>query len=131
MYLCHMSLELSGQVVKLLPEQSGQSQRGPWKKRDFILETNEQYPKKVAITCWGEKVDEISSLNPGTPVTVGINIESREYNDRWYTDIKAWRIDVGGSQPQDNTNTGSFNQINENPGDQVFTADETEGDLPF
>jgi hypothetical protein len=126
-----MSLELSGQVVKLLPEQSGQSQRGPWKKRDFILETNEQYPKKVAITCWGEKVDEISSLNPGTPVTVGINIESREYNDRWYTDIKAWRIDVGGSQPQDNTNTGSFNQINENPGDQVFTADETEGDLPF
>lgn len=131
MYLCCMSLELSGQVVKLLPEQSGQSQRGPWKKRDFILETNEQYPKKVAITCWGEKVDEISSLNPGTPVTVGINIESREYNDRWYTDIKAWRIDVGGSQPQDNTNTGSFNQINENPGDQVFTADETEGDLPF
>jgi len=131
MYLCRMSLELSGQVVKLLPEQSGQSQRGPWKKRDFILETNEQYPKKVAITCWGEKVDEISSLNPGTPVTVGINIESREYNDRWYTDIKAWRIDVGGSQPQDNTNTGSFNQINENPGDQVFTADETEGDLPF
>lgn len=126
-----MSLELSGQVVKLLPEQSGQSQRGPWKKRDFILETNEQYPKKVAITCWGEKVDEISSLNPGTPVTVGINIESREYNDRWYTDIKAWRIDVGGRQPQDNTNTGSFNQINENPGDQVFTADETEGDLPF
>lgn len=126
-----MSLELSGQVLKLLPEQSGQSQRGPWKKRDFILETNEQYPKKVAITCWGEKVDEISSLNPGTPVTVGINIESREYNDRWYTDIKAWRIDVGGSQPQDNTNTGSFNQINENPGDQVFTADETEGDLPF
>src|SRR6056300_332153 len=111
MYLCRMSLELSGQVVKLLPEQSGQSQRGPWKKRDFILETNEQYPKKVAITCWGEKVDEISSLNPGTPVTVGINIESREYNDRWYTDIKAWRIDVGGSQPQDNTNTGSFNQI--------------------
>lgn len=131
MYLCRMSLELSGQVVKLLPEQSGQSQRGPWKKRDFILETNEQYPKKVAITCWGEKVDEISSLNPGTPVTVGINIESREYNDRWYTDIKAWRIDVGGSQSQDNTNTGSFNQINENPGDQVFTADETEGDLPF
>lgn len=131
MYLCRMSLELSGQVVKLLPEQSGQSQKGPWKKRDFILETNEQYPKKVAITCWGEKVDEISSLNPGTPVTVGINIESREYNDRWYTDIKAWRIDVGGSQPQDNTNTGSFNQINENPGDQVFTADETEGDLPF
>lgn len=131
MYLCRMSLELSGQVVKLLPEQSGQSQKGPWKKRDFILETNEQYPKKVAITCWGEKVDEISSLNPGTPVTVGINIESREYNDRWYTDIKAWRIDVGGSQSQDNTNTGSFNQINENPGDQVFTADETEGDLPF
>src|SRR6056300_1671583 len=131
MYLCRMSLELSGQVVKLLPEQSGQSQRGPWKKRDFILETNEQYPKKVAITCWGEKVDEISSLNPGTPVTVGINIESREYNNRWYTDIKAWRIET----PTANQPAAQAPPVTENkPADDIvgmsFSEDDSD-DLPF
>ncbi|MBO6515858.1 MAG: DUF3127 domain-containing protein [Bacteroidia bacterium] len=127
-----MSLEVSGQVIKLLPEQSGQSQRGPWKKQDMIIETNEQYPKKIAITCWGDKVDEIQNLAPGTQVTVAINIESREYNERWYTDIKAWRIQTGSPQAVDNTNTASFNAINEDPpADTVFSADETEGDLPF
>ena len=127
-----MSLEVTGQIIKLLPEQSGQSQRGPWKKQDMVNETNEQYPKKIAITCWGDKVDEIQQLTPGTMVKVAINIESREYNERWYTDIKAWKIDTQLSQPADNTNTASFNSINEEPaGDAVFTSDETEGDLPF
>ncbi len=127
-----MSLEVTGQIIKLLPEQSGQSQRGPWKKQDMVIETNEQYPKKVAITCWGEKVDEIQSLTPGTTVKVAINIESREYNERWYTDIKAWKIETQTGQPSDNTNTASFNSINEEaPADTVFTSDETEGDLPF
>ncbi|MFT5512740.1 MAG: hypothetical protein ACI8SE_001138 [Bacteroidia bacterium] len=127
-----MSLEVTGQIIKLLPEQNGQSQRGAWKKQDMVIETNEQYPKKIAITCWGEKVDEIQQLTPGTAVKVAINIESREYNERWYTDIKAWKIDKVENQPADNTNTGSFNSINEEPaGDAVFTSDETEGDLPF
>ena len=98
----------------------------------MVIETNEQYPKKIAITCWGDKVDEIQQLTPGTMVKVAINIESREYNERWYTDIKAWKIDTQLSQPADNTNTASFNSINEEPaGDAVFTSDETEGDLPF
>lgn len=126
-----MSLEITGQIVKLLPEQSGESQRGPWKKQDMIIETNEQYPKKIAVTCWGDKVDEIQKFTPGTMLKVAINIESREYNERWYTDIRAWKIDVQSNQPADNTNTGSFNAINDPEPDTVFTSDETEGDLPF
>jgi hypothetical protein len=133
-----MSLEVSGQVVKLLEEQGGESSRGPWKKRDLVIETNEQYPKKIAITFWGEKVDEMQNLTPGTAVKVAINIESREYNEKWYTDVKAWKLEVGDaispSAPKDNTNTASFNSINEQKGStekDTFTADETDGDLPF
>ncbi|MCB9263266.1 MAG: DUF3127 domain-containing protein [Flavobacteriales bacterium] len=127
-----MSLELSGKVVKLLPMQSGQSQRGPWKKQEMILETNEQYPKKIAISCWSEKVDEIQNLAAGTNIKVSINIESREYNDKWYTDVRAWKIEpLQASQPVDNTNTASFNSINDEPTNMVFTADETDDDLPF
>ena len=125
-----MSLELNGKLVKLLPVQSGESQRGPWKKQDMIIETNEQYPKKIAITCWGEKVDEIQNLAEGTNLLVAINIESREFNERWYTDVKAWKIDVqGAGSAQENTSTPepTFDKGTA----PVIENDETEGDLPF
>lgn len=120
-----MSLELSGKVVKLMPVQRGESQRGPWQKQELIIETVEQYPKQVAITCWGDKVDEVQSLQAGTQIKVGINIESREYNERWYTDVRAWKIDVeqgGGS---------GLNAAMDPPEAPIINMDETEGDLPF
>jgi hypothetical protein len=90
-------MELAGKIVKRLPVVSGESTRGPWKKQDFIIETSEQYPKKVCVTCWGDKVEELDKLSDGQDVRVSINIESREYNERWYTDVKAWKIDVMGA----------------------------------
>ncbi|MBI1305473.1 MAG: DUF3127 domain-containing protein [Bacteroidetes bacterium] len=119
-----MSLELSGKLVKLMPVQSGESQRGPWKKQEMIIETNEQFPKKVAITCWGERVDEVQNLQPGTNLNISINIESREYNDRWYTDVKAWKIDVQNGQSQANNDVGMMDA-------PVIDMDETGDDLPF
>lgn len=88
-----MSLEITGRVFSFLEEQSGSSQRGEWKKREFIIETKETYPKKICISCWNEKVDDLKNLKVGQDVKVSINIESREYNGRWYTDVRAWRIE--------------------------------------
>jgi hypothetical protein len=97
-------MEVTGKVLKVLPEVTGQGQNGEWKKIEFVIETEEQYPKKICICAWGNKVDVIKSLNSGESVKVGINIESREYNQKWYTDVKMWKIDkMGGvqsSQPQ-------------------------------
>lgn len=90
-------MELSGKVVNILPLQSGKSQRGEWRKQDFILETQDQYPKTVCVSLWGDKIDE-ATLSEGDQVNVHINIESREYNGRWYTDVKAWRIDKQAAQ---------------------------------
>ncbi|MDI6401520.1 DUF3127 domain-containing protein [Balneolaceae bacterium ANBcel3] len=84
-------LSLSGKVIQVLQEQSGESRNGTWRKRDFILETGGQYPKKVCITQWGDKIDQ-EPVAVDEDVVVSINIESREYNGRWYTDVKAWRI---------------------------------------
>lgn len=124
-----MSLEVSGKVVKLLPEQSGESSRGPWKKQDLIIETDDQFPKKLAITCWGEKVDEIQKLSEGTKLKVSVNLESREFNERWYTDVKAWKIEVLG-QGQDSSSSASFPRFEETDA-PVLNTDETDGDLPF
>ena len=92
-----MSLEVSGKVVQVLEEQSGEGRNGRWVKQDFVIETEDQYPKKVCFSSWGDKAEEVKKLSEGDAVTVGFNVESREYNGRWYTDLKAWKIQKGGS----------------------------------
>jgi hypothetical protein len=89
-----MNLEITGKLLTLLPETTGQGKNGTWTKRDFVIETTtEQYPKKVCISAWGDKADGLRNVNIGDEIKVQFNIESREYNERWYTDIRAWRIE--------------------------------------
>jgi hypothetical protein len=90
-----MALEITGKVFKVLAEQAGTSAAGKaWVKQEFVVETEEQYPKKICVTAMGEKiVPVVKTLVPGQQVTVHINIESREYQDRWFSNINAWRID--------------------------------------
>ena len=91
-----MALELIGKLVKTMPEVTGQSQKGPWSKQDFILETTDgQYAKTVCVTAWGDKAADLKKYAPGDMLKVSLNLESREYNDRWYTEARAWRIEVG------------------------------------
>ncbi len=121
-------MEISGKIIQIMPEETGEGRNGPWKKQNFILETQEQFPKKVCITVWGDKVN-LGEFSENEQVTASINIESREYNSRWYTDVKAWRIvkadapGSGGAQdygtvPPDNTPPPE-------------TADDEFNDLPF
>jgi len=74
-----------------LPVQEGQGKNGVWKKQEFILETGDTYPKKVCIAVWGDKID-IKGFKMGDAVDVSFDVESREYNGRWYTDVKAWKV---------------------------------------
>ena len=91
-----MALELIGKLVKTMPEVTGQSQKGPWSKQDFILETTDgQFAKKVCLTAWGDKAADLKQYAPGDTLKVSLNLESREYNDRWYTEARAWRIEAG------------------------------------
>lgn len=99
MSLENKSLELSGKVIQILPMESGEGRTGQqWKKQYFVIEYMDgNYPKKVCIMLWGDKTDILKSVQPGTDVKVSFNVESREYNGRWYTDIKAWRVESMGS----------------------------------
>jgi hypothetical protein len=91
-----MALEISGKVVQILDLQSGTSARGDWKKQNFILETEEQYPRKICVTLWGDRVADIAGIAVGNElITASIFLESREYNGSWYTDVRAWRIQRG------------------------------------
>jgi len=92
-----MSLEITGKVIAKLPQQSGQGKNGTWIKQDFVIETQDQFPKKVCISLWGDKAKDLDAFAIGETLKAGINIESREFNGKWYTDVKAWRIDKAGS----------------------------------
>ncbi|MEX0771875.1 MAG: DUF3127 domain-containing protein [Balneolales bacterium] len=104
-------MELKGKIFKVLTEQTGTGKNGPWRKQDFILETEGQYSKKVCITMWGDKIDQFA-IKEGESLTAHINIESREYRDKWFTDVKAWKVEKsGGSAGQAPSQGGSHDDI--------------------
>lgn len=96
-----MDNTLTGKVTQVLDEQSGTSKNGPWRKQEFILETEGKYPKPVCIVQWGDDIDSFA-VREGERLTAHVDIQSREYNGRWYTDVKAWKVareDAGGQAP--------------------------------
>lgn len=93
-------MQFSAKLIQLLPLQTGTGKNGQWKKQDIIVETEgSQYPKKVCVSIWGDKIDA-GQLQPGNQLKIDFDVESREYNGRWYTDVKAWKIEaVAGGAP--------------------------------
>lgn len=86
-------MDITGRLVKILPEVRGESQRGPWVKGGFVIETDDTYPRQVAFTLFGEdRIQMLQTLVMNAPVMVTFSPESREYNDRWYTDLRCVRV---------------------------------------
>lgn len=109
-------MQITAKLTQLLPLQTGTGKNGPWKKQDIIVETDATYPKKICISIWGDKIDT-GQLQPGNMLKIDFDVESREFNSRWYTDVKAWKIEVAGSSltagPEKNTvNLGPENTGN-------------------
>ncbi len=99
-FLKRIMMQLTAKLTQVLPLQTGTGRNGEWKKQDIIVETDGQYPKKICISIWGDRINE-SQLKPGNELKIDFDIESREYNGRWYTDVKAWKIEVAGAvEPQ-------------------------------
>lgn len=92
-------MEIEGRIILALPEQSGTSKAGnEWKKREYVLETHESYPRKVHFDLFGQKADQYP-LNVGDEIRLSFDINSREYNGRWFTSISGWKVEPAG-QPQ-------------------------------
>ena len=95
-------MEITGKLIKILPEVRGESQRGPWVRGGFVIETDGEYPRMVAFTTFGEdRLAMVASIPLNSPVVVTFTPESREYHERWYTDLRCSRIQsfVPGQMP--------------------------------
>ena len=85
-------MQITAKIIQLLPLQTGTSKNGEWKKQEIIVETDSQFPKKICLSVWGDKIkDDI--LQVGAKLQFSLEIESREYNGKWYTDVKAWKVE--------------------------------------
>ncbi|MFG6397447.1 MAG: DUF3127 domain-containing protein, partial [Muribaculaceae bacterium] len=84
-------MEVTGKIIVALPEMSGTSKAGnAWKKREYVLETQETYPRKIHFDFFGERADQFP-LNVGDVIKLSFDIDSREYNGRWFTSIRGWK----------------------------------------
>jgi hypothetical protein len=122
-----MSLEIIGNLYKIMPEIKGVSSKGEWVKQDFIIETEDKFPKKVSITAWSEKVEDLKKLRPGDRLKVSFNLESREYNEKWFTDVKAWKIEKAGEGSSAGRDAGPGQEFERTPPPETQIDD----DLPF
>ncbi len=89
-------MEITGKIIAVLPERGGIGKTGnEWKMQEYVLETHEQYPRKMCFNVFG--ADKIAQFNiqAGEEMTVSFDINAREYNGRWYNDIRAWRVERG------------------------------------
>lgn len=144
-----MALEIEGKIIRKLGVQSGKSARGDWSKQEFVIEYQEgNYPSQACLSVWGpDKVKDLEKYQIGDTVKVSFNISSREYNNRWYTDLRAWKIEGEAPVPENYTTdyaptgmVGSGASTAPDPVDAASTkhgfigegnTGDTEDDLPF
>jgi len=120
-------MDISGKIIAVLPIATGQGKNGTWRSQDYVLETADQYPKKVCFNLFGDKIDQFP-IAIDDQVNVSFDVESREYNGRWYTTIRAWKIEksvVGASSGPASSFTAPTPSFDAAPGAAEGT------DLPF
>jgi len=118
-------MEITGKVFRMLPLVTGQGKNGEWRKQEFVIEIESgQFPKKVCLSLWGDKIDQ-AAIAEGETVKVFFDLESREYNGRWFTEARAWRVEKAGSMAP--TGAAVEDAVNNPPLETGDPAD----DLPF
>lgn len=119
-------MEIKLKIFQVLPAQEGIDKNGnPWKVQGYVGETSDQYPRKVHFEVFGAERIEKNACNVGDLVDVSFDIESREYNGRWYTSIRAWKVEPAtlAAQP--------VVEKKAEPAPAVPGAEEASSELPF
>ena len=126
---------VTGKIIAVLPERGGVSQRTgtEWKVQEYVLETHDQYPRKMCFNLFGADKIEQFNIQLGEELTVSFDIDCRQWQDRWFNDIRAWKVErVGAQAPVAQPvgeNAAPFPPVSAAPVD--FSAGDEKDDLPF
>ena len=84
-------MTISGTLIKKLEVQKGISKTGnEWQKQSIIIEQADAYKTKVCIDVMGDKIERVEKMEVGNHYDISVNVGSREYNGKWYTNINGW-----------------------------------------
>lgn len=128
-------MELAGKVIAILEARSGVSKAtgNPWKMQDYVIETNEQYPRRMVFNVFGE--DKINQFNiqMGEEINVFFDVNAHEYQGRWYNDLRAWKIEriTAEATGQPEANQVSSAVPGGEPVPPSFVSSDPADDLPF
>ena len=126
-------MELKGKIIQELELVTGMGKKGEqWQKQEYILETQGQFPKKVSFSVWGDNIDKLN-ISLGDEVTVSIELESREFNGRWYTEVRGWKCEHQkfGGKPQASAPKSHSPQQSQEVDRSGPKDDDSTSDLPF
>ncbi len=136
-------MDLQGKIISALPARSGVSARGEWKAQDFVVETHDNFPKKMVFSVFGDDRLQRFNIQVGDEVMVSFDIDAHEYNGRWFNSIRAFDVrkvdpaSVGatGAAPIQTTQTDAAARVSNGTASAVpFGGSAEEGsadDLPF
>lgn len=101
-------MELTGKIIAILPAQGGVSQRtgNPWKSQDYVIETQEIYPKKCCFSVFGDEKIQQMNIQLGETLTVSLDINANEYQGKWYNQVRAWKVERMAQAQQANAAQG-------------------------
>lgn len=120
-------MELTGKIIQVLEARSGvsKSSGNSWKVQEYVLETQEQYPHRMLFSIFGEDKIAQAAINPNDEVTVSFDINCREFNGRWFNDIRAWKVEHVSAVQAAQTAAPM------EPAATPFTPSDEKDDLPF
>lgn len=124
-----MSLEITGRIIAVLDKRTGVSNATgtAWSVQQYVIETHEQYPKKMCFDVFGEDRIKQFAIQIGEEVTVSFDLDAREYQGRWYNSIRAWKVEKVKPETSNNLN----NTTNEVVFAMPFDGPSSEEDLLF
>ena len=123
-------MELSGKVIAVLEPRGGVSKTGnAWKVQEYVIETNDQYTRKMCLDVFGEEKINQFNIQLGEELTVSFDIDARDWQGRWFNSIRAWKVERVSAQPAPMPVDAPFPPVNAAPVD--FSAGDEKDDLPF
>ena len=126
----------SGKIIAILPQRSGTGRNGEWTVQEYVIEdtVSGQYPRKMCFSVFG--IDKISQFNiqMGDELTVSFDIDARQWQDRWFNSIRAWKVERTNNATPTASNVINAGSAVPPPAPTTapdFLAGDDKDDLPF
>ena len=124
-------MEFTGKIIAILQPRGGVSKTSgnEWKAQEYVIENHDQYPKKMCFDIFGADKIEQFNIQMGEELTVSFDIDARQWQDRWFNSIRAWKVErVGAERTHGSGSSGSSSAPSAAP---EFLSGDAKDDLPF